>query len=461
MATPPQPGPRPTPAQPFWPADLIDVSTRAQAPSGRPAPPNAAPPFDQDFPSEVGAGADAPRQAAPPRRGATRPQTGPAPAPTAPPRTPPGAEPTGIGPDRRYPLVGSPVAPPGDSETRPIHPNSGTEPLAVQPPPDRSHRRALLLEMAEAGRGLEADAIESLPSRSVIQTPSAGVGRGRRAPDRRAPDRRRRPLKALGQRPLLLAGGVLLVVGLGATATAASTADDDGSSAPSTTAAPAREADAEVAANPTIPTPATDAGAAPSTDPPPITEPPPVTAPPPVTEEPGPDGPTTEAPPPREPVPSEPAPPPTAPPDWKPMAIRVPALEVDAPVDVMGVDAENALEVPSDPVRVGWWSGGAQPGQPDPAVLVGHLDSSTGPAVFFGLEKLKPGDVIEVDRADATTARFAVQRIESHPKTEFPTLSVYGGTEDATLRLITCFGEFDPVARSYQNNLVVYANLLP
>ena len=147
-------------------------------------------------------------------------------------------------------------------------------------------------------------------------------------------------------------------------------------------------------------------------------------------------------------------------PDWTPTAIRVPKIEVDAPIDRMGVDANNALEVPKDPTRVGWWSGGAEPGEVDPAVLVGHLDNSTGPAVFFRLEKLEAGDDIEVDRADGSTAKFQVQSLESHPKTQFPTDAVYGHTEWPSLRLITCFGEFDPVARSYENNLVIYATLV-
>jgi len=152
--------------------------------------------------------------------------------------------------------------------------------------------------------------------------------------------------------------------------------------------------------------------------------------------------------------------PPVPPPDWTPLAVRIPKIDVEAPIDGLGVDAENALEVPEDSERVGWWTGGAEPGQPDPAVLVGHRDSSTGPAVFIGLGELEPGDEIEVDRADGTTARFAIERLESHPKTEFPTSSVYGATDGSSLRLITCFGAFDEVERSYDDNLVVYANLI-
>ncbi len=156
-------------------------------------------------------------------------------------------------------------------------------------------------------------------------------------------------------------------------------------------------------------------------------------------------------------APAAPAPPP---PDWTPTQVRVGKIEVAAPIDALGVDDQDRLQVPTDPSRVGWWSGGAQPGEDDPAVLVGHLDSTTGPAVFHRLELLAPGDVIEVDRADATTARFMVERIESHPKDEFPTMDVYGPTEASTLRLVTCFGEFDEERFSYKDNLIVYANLM-
>lgn len=146
--------------------------------------------------------------------------------------------------------------------------------------------------------------------------------------------------------------------------------------------------------------------------------------------------------------------------NWAPTAVRVPKIGVDAPIDPMGVDAEQALEVPEDTARVGWWSGGAEPGEGDPSVLVGHVDSYTGPAVFYRLEELVAGDTIEVDRADGTTAHFMIDRLESYPKSEFPTDAVYGGTDWPTLRLITCYGSFDEAERSYQDNLVAYAHLV-
>ena len=92
-----------------------------------------------------------------------------------------------------------------------------------------------------------------------------------------------------------------------------------------------------------------------------------------------------------------------------------------------------------------------------PAVLAGHVDSTAGPAVFWRLRDLAPGDEVLVDRADGTTARFTVTRVERHPKDAFPTDEVYGPTTGAELRLITCGGEFDRAARSYRDNVVVFA----
>ena len=100
------------------------------------------------------------------------------------------------------------------------------------------------------------------------------------------------------------------------------------------------------------------------------------------------------------------------------------------------------------------------PGELGPAVLLGHVDSAEyGPGVFFRLGALRPGDTVSVTRADARVATFRVTRVASFPKDRFPTLAVYGNTADAELRLITCGGAFDSSARSYENNIVVYAVL--
>jgi sortase (surface protein transpeptidase) len=94
-------------------------------------------------------------------------------------------------------------------------------------------------------------------------------------------------------------------------------------------------------------------------------------------------------------------------------------------------------------------------------VLAGHVDSTDGPAVFFRLRELAPGDEVLVDRADGSTVRFEVRSVQRHPKDAFPTEQVYGPTPRAELRLITCGGEFDAGERSYRDNVVVTAVLAP
>ncbi len=141
----------------------------------------------------------------------------------------------------------------------------------------------------------------------------------------------------------------------------------------------------------------------------------------------------------------------------EPVRVRVPGIGVDSPLERLGIDPLGALETPVDYGRAGWFDGGTAPGDVGPAVLAGHVDSTAGPAVFWRLRDLTAGDEVLVDRADGTTARFTVTRVERHAKDAFPTDEVYGPTPDAQLRLVTCGGDFDRAARSYRDNVVVFA----
>ncbi|MGY1856708.1 class F sortase [Modestobacter sp. SYSU DS0290] len=140
-----------------------------------------------------------------------------------------------------------------------------------------------------------------------------------------------------------------------------------------------------------------------------------------------------------------------------PVRVRIPAIGVDSPLPAIGVDDAGALVPPADFTRAGWFAAGPAPGQPGPAVLAGHVDDRSGPAVFFRLEELTPGDQVLVDRADGSQVAFTVTRVAAYPKTDFATAEVYGPTGDPQLRLITCGGEFDRDRRSYTDNVVVYA----
>lgn len=158
--------------------------------------------------------------------------------------------------------------------------------------------------------------------------------------------------------------------------------------------------------------------------------------------------------------PAEPASPPVE--VAEPVALRIPVLDVSSELMELGLQSDGTVEVPPlDQVgTAGWYRGSPAPGAVGPAVLLGHVDSAElGPGVFFELGALGPGDEVEIARRDGTVAVFTVDRVERYTKAEFPTLEVYGNTPDPQLRLITCGGEFDPVARSYEDNVVAYATL--
>ena len=142
-----------------------------------------------------------------------------------------------------------------------------------------------------------------------------------------------------------------------------------------------------------------------------------------------------------------------------PVAIRIDAIGASAPVDPLGLNADGTLEVPTDYSRAGYYTGRSMPGAIGPAIIVAHVDSKTGPAVFYRLRDLKPGDEVAVTRADATEVVFVVDRLEQHPKNAFPTEAVYGSTPDATLRLITCGGSYDASAGHYRDNTIAWAHL--
>lgn len=143
-----------------------------------------------------------------------------------------------------------------------------------------------------------------------------------------------------------------------------------------------------------------------------------------------------------------------------PVAVHIPALGVRSPTLAMGLEDDGRLEVPRDAADAGWWSGGVRPGERGPAVVVGHVDSRSGPGVFVGLTELRRDDVVLIERDDGSLAHFAVRGREQHPKAAFPTDRVYGDTSDARLRLITCGGAFDADARSYVDNVIVDLELL-
>jgi sortase family protein len=140
-----------------------------------------------------------------------------------------------------------------------------------------------------------------------------------------------------------------------------------------------------------------------------------------------------------------------------PVRIRIPALHVDSKLINLGLRSDGSVAVPPRTDIAGWYDGGPRPGQPGPAVILGHVDSKDGPGIFLDLHAVKAGTEIRVDRADGSSVTFAVTKVQKVAKTKFPTDLVYAPTLDPTLRLVTCGGSFDRAKGSYRDNVIAFA----
>ena len=144
-----------------------------------------------------------------------------------------------------------------------------------------------------------------------------------------------------------------------------------------------------------------------------------------------------------------------------PIRVDIPSIRVTSSLDRLGRAPDRTVQVPSDWNVAGWYASGPRPGDLGSAVILGHVDSKRGPAVFFRLRQLRRGDLVEVTRADGSSVRFAVQGTEQYDKRRFPTDEVYYPTLTPALRLVTCGGEFDATAGHYRSNIIVFATLTP
>lgn len=144
-----------------------------------------------------------------------------------------------------------------------------------------------------------------------------------------------------------------------------------------------------------------------------------------------------------------------------PMRLKIPALSIDTSfVAPLGLNEDNTVSVPDSFTQVGWYKNGATPGEIGPAVILGHVDSVKGPAIFYSLGQLKVGDTVEIARDDGSVAIFKVEKLERYSQDAFPTQLVYGQTDYAALRLVTCSGTFNKSVQRYSHNLVVFARLV-
>jgi hypothetical protein len=144
----------------------------------------------------------------------------------------------------------------------------------------------------------------------------------------------------------------------------------------------------------------------------------------------------------------------------RPVRVQIPSIGVDSDLMDLGLQADGTLEVPATGFPAGWFTGAPTPGERGPAVIAGHVDWGGSPGVFYDLRDVVVGAEVTVLREDGGTAVFRVVEVGQYSKDAFPTAAVYGDLEHAGLRLITCGGDFDAAAHSYEDNTVVFADLV-
>lgn len=145
-----------------------------------------------------------------------------------------------------------------------------------------------------------------------------------------------------------------------------------------------------------------------------------------------------------------------------PVSLTIDTIDLRAPVHDVGIAADGTIAVP-DAARAqeaGWYDQGPTPGQYGPAVIVGHVDTTSGPAVFHQLRELRSGDQIEVTRTDHSVAVFEVDSVQRFDKGRLPVDEVYGDFSRPSLRLITCGGRWVGGETGYSDNVVVFASLV-
>ncbi|WP_329385097.1 class F sortase [Streptomyces sp. NBC_01351] len=146
-----------------------------------------------------------------------------------------------------------------------------------------------------------------------------------------------------------------------------------------------------------------------------------------------------------------------------PQRVDVPSIGIQAPVISRDLDKDGAIEAPpyESPGTVGWWGKGVQPGAAGAALMVGHVDTRSKPAVFYGLSSAQPGEKVRVVRADGSVAEFTIEDVRVYERDGFDPHKAYGQrvAGRAELRLVTCGGTYDKAAKEYTANVVVSAYL--
>jgi len=144
----------------------------------------------------------------------------------------------------------------------------------------------------------------------------------------------------------------------------------------------------------------------------------------------------------------------------RPVHLSIPAIGLSDDVSELGLNANGSVQVPTSWNVPGWYKLGPVPGEIGSAVILGHVDSVYGPAAFFRLSSLRPGELVTVKLSNGTTVRFKVIGLRMYLKSKFPDQLVYGPRSYSALQLVTCGGAFDSTTHHYLSNLVVFTALV-
>jgi sortase (surface protein transpeptidase) len=143
-----------------------------------------------------------------------------------------------------------------------------------------------------------------------------------------------------------------------------------------------------------------------------------------------------------------------------PLELTIPAISLSVSLGTLGLNADGTVQVPTVIQQPGWYRFGPSPGQIGSAVILGHVDSTEGPAVFFRLQSLVAGNIVNVTLADGVVAEFRVTSVATYLKSDFPDEAVYTSRGYSALQLVTCGGAFDTETGHYLSNIVVFTSLV-
>ena len=157
-----------------------------------------------------------------------------------------------------------------------------------------------------------------------------------------------------------------------------------------------------------------------------------------------------------------------------PVAIRIDAIEINAPVITLGLDSNHAPEVPDDIYArntddaggvVAWYNFSATPGGGSNAVFAAHVTWDYKPAVFWSIDDLQPGDRIVLTSGEGRELVYEVFANFLVDPTDPDALKVMDATEEDIITLITCGGQWLPnpseqYGGEYVNRVIVQARLV-